>query len=157
MKKILIALDYNPTAQKVAEAGYALAKDMKAEVILFHAIADSLYYYSLQYSPIMGYNGLNDTDPAQIINETNKLRKSAQLFLDKSKQHLADVTIQTIIGEGEFSESIIQTAKDEHVDIVVMGSHCRSGLDRILMGSIAEKVLYHITIPVFIIPTREDN
>jgi nucleotide-binding universal stress UspA family protein len=46
LKKVLIALDYDPTAQKVAETGYSLAKAMGAEVILLHAISDPVYYSS---------------------------------------------------------------------------------------------------------------
>ena len=57
MKKVLIALDYNPTAQKVAEAGFSMAKAMNAEVILLHVISDPVYYSSTEYSPIMGFNG----------------------------------------------------------------------------------------------------
>ena len=46
MKKILIALDYNPTAQKIAETGFSLAKAMNAQVVLLHVIADPVYYSS---------------------------------------------------------------------------------------------------------------
>ena len=53
MKKILIALDYNPSAEKIAEAGYALAKATNAAVILMHVVADPVYYSNLDYSPIM--------------------------------------------------------------------------------------------------------
>ena len=52
MKKILIALDYDPTAQKVAEAGFSLAKAMGANVVLIHVVADIMYYSSMAYSPI---------------------------------------------------------------------------------------------------------
>jgi len=44
MKKILIALDYNPSAQKIAEAGHALSKALGAEVCLTHVIGDTAYY-----------------------------------------------------------------------------------------------------------------
>ena len=44
LKKILIALDYDPTAKKVAEAGYTLAVAMNAEVTLLHVISDPVYY-----------------------------------------------------------------------------------------------------------------
>jgi len=53
VKKVLIALDYDPTAQKVAEKGFVLAKTMGAEVILLHVITDPVYYASTEYSPIM--------------------------------------------------------------------------------------------------------
>jgi nucleotide-binding universal stress UspA family protein len=50
MKKVLIALDYNPTAQKVAEVGFSMAKAMNAEITLLHVIADPVYYSSPGYS-----------------------------------------------------------------------------------------------------------
>jgi len=65
MKKILIALDYDPTAQKVAEQGYTLAKAMGAEVILMHVVNDHIYYTTTDFSPIMGYGGFMDIDKFQ--------------------------------------------------------------------------------------------
>ena len=57
MKKVLIALDFNPTAQKVAEIGFSMAKSMNAEVILLHVITDPVFYSTAGYSPIMGFTG----------------------------------------------------------------------------------------------------
>lgn len=62
MKKILIALDYDPSAQKIVEEGYALAKSINAQVILLHTISDAAYYSSLNYSPIIGYDSFSNLD-----------------------------------------------------------------------------------------------
>jgi nucleotide-binding universal stress UspA family protein len=154
IKKVLIALDYNPTAQKVAETGFSLAKNMGAEVILMHVISDPVYYSSPEYSPIMGFTGYNlGTSISQLASD-DELKKASLHFLDKSKHHLGDETIQTLVEEGDFAESILKTAKDLHVDIIVMGSHSRRWLDDILMGSVTTKVLHHTSIPLFIIPTK---
>ena len=153
MKKILIALDYNPTAQKVAETGHKLAKAMKARTILLHVISDATYYSSLNYSPIMGFGGFS-RDTIQ-IDTAEELKKVAQDYLDKSKQHLRDRMIETVVRKGDFGETILKTATDLNVDIIVMGTHSRRGLEKILMGSVAEKVLHHSLIPLFIIPTRD--
>ncbi|MEO6001384.1 MAG: universal stress protein, partial [Chitinophagaceae bacterium] len=75
-------------------------------------------------------------------------------YLDKSKQHLKDETIQIIVGNGVFPEVILNTAKELNVDIIVMGTHSRHGLEKILVGSVAENVLHHSLIPLFIIPTK---
>ena len=154
MKKILIALDYDPSAQKIAETGYALAKSMNAQVILLHAISDATYYSSLNYSPIMGFDSFSNLDIFQ-ADAVEELNKAAQEYLDKSKQHLGDETIQTIIKDGDFGQSILDTATEMNVDIIVMGTHSRHGLDKILMGSVAEKVLHKSSIPLFIIPTKD--
>jgi nucleotide-binding universal stress UspA family protein len=153
LKKVLIALDYNPTAQKVAESGFAMAKAMNAEVILLHVISDPVYYSSTEYSPIMGYTGYMETTQEQ-SDSVEALKSASQHFLDKTKLHLGDNSIQTRVTEGDFAESIIKTAKLAHADIIVMGSHSMKWLENILMGSVTEKVLRHTPIPLFIIPTR---
>jgi nucleotide-binding universal stress UspA family protein len=154
MKKVLIALDYNPTAQKVAETGYLLSKTMGAEVILLHVITDPVFYTSMDYSPIMGLNNYMDMNPLR-LDSIEGLKMASQYFLDKSKQHLDDETIQTVVKEGDFAETILNTAKEMNADIIVMGSHSQKWLENIIMGSVTEKVLNHTSIPLFIVPTKQ--
>jgi nucleotide-binding universal stress UspA family protein len=156
IKKVLIALDYNPTAQKIAETGFRMAKSMDAEVILLHVLSDFVDYSSTDYSPIMGFNGYNNLGPFQ-PDSVDGLTKASQFYLDKTKEHLADKTIQTIIKEGDYADTILKVAKDIHADIIVMGSHSRKWLEKIVMGSVTEKVLNHTTIPLFIVPTKKHN
>jgi len=156
MKKVLIALDYNPTAQKIAETGYELAKAMGAEVMLLHVISDPVYYSSTDYSPIMGFTGYLNSDPLQ-LNPTEMLKSASLNFLDKSRNHLGDNSINTMIAEGDFAGSILKSAKNWHADLIVMGSHSRKWLENIVMGSVTEEVLHHTTIPLYIIPTRIHN
>jgi nucleotide-binding universal stress UspA family protein len=154
MKKVLIALDYNPTAQKVAEVGFSLAKSMNAKVILLHIITDPVFYATSGYSPIMGFSGYIDVNPLQLDN-VQGLKKASLEFLDKSKQHLGDKSIQTLVKEGDIADTILQTAKDEHTDIIVVGSHSQKWLEKILIGSVSEKVLNHTSIPLLIVPTKK--
>jgi nucleotide-binding universal stress UspA family protein len=156
MKKVLISLDYNPTAKKVAEVGFSLAKAMKAEVILLHVLSNPVYYSSTDYSPIMGFTGYVGLDPAK-LDIAEELKKKSKQFLDKSKHHLGDESIQTLVTDGDFAESILKTAKDLHADIIVMGSHSRKWLENIIMGSVTEEVLRHTSIPLFIIPTKQNK
>jgi nucleotide-binding universal stress UspA family protein len=156
IQKVLIALDYNPTAQKVAELGFSLAKTIGAEITLLHVISDPVYYSSTEYSPIMGFTGFRDQGQLQ-LDSIDALKKVSQQFLDKSKLHLGDKTIQTLVEEGDFAESILKVAKDLHADIIVMGTHSRKWLENIVMGSVTEKVLNHTSIPMFIIPTKKHN
>jgi nucleotide-binding universal stress UspA family protein len=156
MKKVLIALDYDPTAQKVAETGFSLAKAMGAEVILLHVITDPVFYYSSEYSPIMGIWGAMDTSQFQLDN-LDGLKKASLHFLEKFKQHLGDDNIQTLIKDGDIADSILKTAKEVHADIIIMGTHSRRWLENIIMGSDAEKVLQHTKIPLFIIPTKKHD
>ncbi len=156
MKKVLIALDYNPTAQKVAEAGFSLAKAMGAEVTLIHVITDPVYYSSTAYSPIMGFSGYMDLNYSQpgIIDE---LKKVSEDFLDQSKKHLGDTNIQTQVKEGDIAGTILEFAKEFKADIIVLGSHSQRWLEAVVMGSVTKKVLHNTTIPLFIIPTKKQN
>jgi len=154
ISKVLIALDYNPTAQKVAEVGYSVAKSMNAEVTLLHVITDPVFYSTSGYSPIMGFSGYIDMSPMQ-LDSVDGLKNASLQYLDKSKQHLGDKTIQTIVKEGDFADSILETASELHADIIVVGSHSRKWLENVLMGSVTEKVLHNSKIPLLIVPTKK--
>lgn len=153
MKKVLIALDYSPTAQRIAERGYDLAKAMNAQTILLHVISGPGYYSSLNYSPIMGFEGFSvDTIESDTAGE---LRRSVEDFLEKSKRYLGDEMIETVVRNGEPGEAILETAEELEADIIVIGTHSRSSLERLLVGSVAENILHHSLIPLFIVPTKE--
>jgi len=146
IKKVLIAMDYDETSQKVAEVGFSMAKAMNAEIILLHVISEKLVYYS-------SYDFMRELR----VDVMEDLKKSTQAFLDKAKKHLGDESIQTILKEGAIAETILKTAKDLHVDVIVMGTHSRKWLENIILGSEAEDVLKKTTKPLFIVPTRREN
>lgn len=155
MKRVLIALDYNPSAQKVAETGYLLAKAMKAEVVLLHVITESSYYSAITHGSIMGFPGYIDPGLATLA-PPEKLRKKSFDFLDQTRKHLKDETIGTEVIEGYTAENILKVAKKISADLIVIGSHSRRWLEKILVGSVTEEVLRHSSIPLFIIPIKEE-
>lgn len=154
LNKVLIALDYDPTAQIIAETGFSLAKSMDAEIILLHVISDPVYYSSTDYSPIMGFTGYMDMAPIQ-LDSAEGLKKASNHYLDQTKLHLGEKSIKTMVKEGDFADSILDAAKETKADLIVMGSHSRKWLEKIVMGSVTEKVLNHTTIPLFIVPTKK--
>ena len=152
--KVLIALDYDPSAQKVAETGYLFAEAMGAEVTLLHVISDPVYYSSTVYSPIMGFTGYMDMDPMQ-LDSVDGLKNASLNYLNNIKQHLNDESIQVHVKEGDFAATILETAASLHADAIVMGSHSRKWLEKILMGSVTEELLNQSSIPLVIIPTKK--
>jgi nucleotide-binding universal stress UspA family protein len=154
MKTVLIALDYNPTAKKVAETGYSLAKSLKAKVILLHVFADPTFYATSGFDPIMGYEGFVDVSPT-VLESTEGLKDASLQYLDKTRQYLGDDEIQILVNEGDIAKTILSTAKDQHADVIVMGSHSQRWLENIVMGSVTEKVVNKSPVPLFIIPTRK--
>ena len=85
-------MDYDPTAQKVAEEGFSLVTSMKARMMLVHVITDPVYYSSTAYSPIISFGGFIDRDFLQ-SDVNDGLNKASQNFLNKSKQYLGDESI----------------------------------------------------------------
>src|SRR5450759_140215 len=145
MKRVLIALDYDPTAQKVAEVGFTMARSMNAEVILLHVITDPVFYSTAGYSPVMGFTGYMDMAPVQ-FESIDGLKNASLQFLEKSKHHLGDKTIRTLVKEGDFADAILETAQELKAEIIVVGSHSRKWLENIVMGSVTEKVLHNTSI-----------
>lgn len=154
MKKVLIALDYDPSAERIAEIGYSVAKGMGAQTILLHVVADANYYSDMSYSPIMGFNGFIYPDIDEMI--VKDLLIQSHDYLENSKKHLGDETIETVVKEGDYAETIERIAKDYQVDMIVVGTHNRRGLDRMISGNTSETLLKNIKIPLLIIPNKVD-
>ncbi|MDE3124263.1 MAG: universal stress protein [Bacteroidota bacterium] len=151
MKKVLIAIDYNPSAQLIAEKGYQLAKAMQAEVCLIHVVADA-GYYSVDYSPIMGFGGFNTANTIELVEE---LKTQAGNFLSSAVKHLGDEHVKTVILEGDTADVILSYADEYNADIIVIGSHSHSGLDTLLLGNVPAKILKLTKKPLFIVPTGQ--
>lgn len=156
MKKVLIALDYDPSAQQIAESGHALAQRMNAETILMHVVSEPAYYSTVGVPPLTGFNYQLNVVPLMLENDAD-LKMEAQKYLDRIITHLGGGNIQTLVKEGEAHDVILGTAKELHADIIVLGTHSRRWLENILMGSVAEKVLKNTKVPLYIIPLKKEQ
>lgn len=151
MKKILIAIDYNPVSEKVAEAGYKLAQTMEAEVCLMHVMAD-IAYYGTPFPTFMGYEGYTMSPD---INIAEELKRIGEDYLESAARHLNDNSVSTYMGEGDTAHAILDYAKDWKADLIVMGTHSHSALEKILLGTVASKVLEKTHIPVYMVPVNK--
>lgn len=149
MKKVLIALDYDAFAEKIAATGYAVAKAMNAEVLLLHVVREPAFYSTTEYSPIMGYTGFSGLE---LTEAAHGLKKEAYNFLERSREHLGDNNIKLLATEGDFADAIIEAAAQFNADLIVMGTHPRKGLDKLLMGNLTEKILNTSSVPLLAIP-----
>lgn len=156
MKKVLISLDYDPSAQKIAEAGFSFAQNMRAEITLLHVLTDPKDYKLTKHITVMGFAGDLDTNE-KLSEKTLEPKKLSQQFLEKSKLYLGDNRIQTLLDEGDCAEAILKAAYKISADVIVMGSHSKKWFENTTMGSVTEKVLQNTTIPVLIIPTKKQS
>lgn len=151
MKRVLIALDYGLSAQKIAEQGFELAKSMNAKVTLLHVVADESYYNAIDSAAFVGFYGYDYFDTV----DSDSLINSSLNFLENIKTHLKDSTIETIAKQGDFATVILDTAENQNSSIIVMGTHSHNWLEKAIMGSVTESVLASTIIPLFIIPIKE--
>jgi nucleotide-binding universal stress UspA family protein len=151
MKKVLIAIDYNSSAKKVAESGYAFAKLMNAEISIVHAISD-ISHYAMEYSPTMGFERFNSDGPYMNIEEqTNE----AYNYLECVVQHLNDKNITTCVLDGRTSKTILEYAISWKADLIVMGTQNHSGFEKLCPGNVTSIILKRSDIPVLVIPSEK--
>ena len=150
MKNVLIAVDYAEASQRVVAEGYAFAKALQANVTLLHVITDSNYYTL----PVMGSEGYY-YDYYDMSDTREKLIASSNKFLNKIKNLMHDENIKILVEEGDTADTIIDISKKINADVIILGSHSRSWLDNIIMGSVTNKVIKHSKIPLYIIPIKK--
>jgi nucleotide-binding universal stress UspA family protein len=100
------------------------------------------------------------TEPLPIADITEQLEDSAERELPKLAEceECSGIDVEEMIVHGEASSEIVRVAKERKVDLIVIASHGRTGLGRILFGSTAEAVVRHATCPVLVVkPTPETS
>jgi universal stress protein A len=132
VNKILFPTDFSPAGEQALEMAASLARDAGATLIVVHVEEPPIAYGGGEL-----YYGIEGVDREQLL---QKLRDTRP----------ADPTVACLhkLMVGDPAEAILQLAADEHVDLIVMGTHGRRGLTRLLMGSVAEAVVRRATCPV---------
>lgn len=142
-KHILIAVDDSSIAYAAAEQALKLAKDLHAKVTLMSVIA---------VDPFVGVD-FYKVAPA-VTDYFLQAEESAQARLAELKQSFvhAGITLNTQVIRGVVpAEGIIQVANDVKADLIMMGSHGRTGLKKMMLGSVAQSVLAQSQIPVLVV------
>ena len=132
--KILFPSDFSHTGDAALEMATALARDAGATLVIVHVEEHSTAYGGGEF-----YYGI--AEPA-----TADLRR----MLAEVKPTDPQVPYQHRLITGEPASAIARLAEDENVDMIAMGTHGRSGLSRLLMGSVAEAVVRRAKCPVLI-------
>ncbi|MDR3073895.1 MAG: universal stress protein [Deltaproteobacteria bacterium] len=139
IKKILCAVDLSEHSKLVAEYATTLAKSFDAEVIVLYTAPSLSQYVGFHVPPssIENFVGEIVTGAEQSMEEF-----IAEAFTDPA------VKAKGIILSGYAAQEIVGYAVKNDVDIIVMGTHGRTGIDRMLFGSVAEKVVKTAAVPV---------
>jgi nucleotide-binding universal stress UspA family protein len=146
-KKILVPLDGSALAECVIPHIESIAKPWKSDVELISVVEPIEI-------PTRGKIALDDEDLKQINNE---LKQETHKYLLNVARRLenAGISAESIIIVGKTAESLIEYANDNDVDLIIMATHGRSGISKWFWGSITEKVLRAVNIPVLLIKATE--
>lgn len=140
---ILVALDESPMAYAAVEQALSLAQDLKSQVTIMSVIA---------IDPFVGVD-FYKVAPA-ITDYFIQAEKNAKERLEDVKQSFVrdglSVNIKLIHGVSP-SQGIIQVADEVNADLIIMGSHGRTGIQKVMLGSVAQNVLTQSPIPVLIV------
>jgi universal stress protein A len=139
MKKVLCPVDLSSRNSRAIEVASALARDPGAELIFLHVAVPEL--------PRTAGHAIVEVNQ-QIEKERTQLLQLRPTHPEISCRH------ETI--RGDAAEVIVKFANENQVDLIVMATHGRSGLSRLLLGSVAEEVLRQAICPVLTIRAKDD-
>ncbi len=133
ISKILLATDFSSESQLALQYALSLAKRYDSELFIAHAVSSNA-----------GETGI-ETVPLHDLMQSNAQRNVA--LLDQTEE-LKSLPHEVLVESGEAWDVLKEVACNKNVDLIVMGTHGRGGIDKLFLGSTAEKVIRHASCPV---------
>lgn len=133
MQRILSVTDFSAPARNAQRYAVNLAETFDAQLYVFHAVTEEVFVPA------------PDVAAVWLHAELDRSRKALAAEVEKIK------TTRPVIQEvrqGNAAQEIIRYATEQNIDLIVLGTHGRTGLSRFLLGSVAEKVVRLATCPV---------
>jgi nucleotide-binding universal stress UspA family protein len=137
IKSILHPTDFSKPSEHALRFACALARDYQARLVLLHVVEPPVYYGEL---------GMTVPLPAD-YHEHLRERLSHLVPGDSG------LPVETVLVEGVAWREILSVAEEQHCDLIVMGTHGRTGISRVLLGSVVEQVSRHSRLPVLTLKT----
>jgi nucleotide-binding universal stress UspA family protein len=137
LKKILAPTDLSDLSARGVRYACQLARDIGAELIIFN---------------VMLLDETNRIDKQDLERQRTRLDS---FVTDKVTDVTGNLKFQKMVDAGDAYGTILDCADSEHVDLIVMSSHGRSGLSRMLIGSVTDKILRGASCPVLVVPIQK--
>ena len=149
-EQILVAIDGSPTSDKALDEAIRLAWMSGARLRLVHVV-DELSHVN-GFEPPMNY--LSEIVPL--------MRQAGEALLASRRQKAMDQGVETdavLVADspGRICDHVAEQARRAGADLIVVGSHGRRGIGRVLLGSDAEQIVRHASVPVLVVRTPEGH
>jgi len=154
--RILVGIDESKYADHAASYGFDLARKFNAAIGIVNIIEPVPATVSPMNDTTFGlpFEGVADVNNAELINTQNR---AADTLLDRIVQKYGSgLQVTQYTDYGSSSDGIINCSAQFAADLVIIGTHHRSGFDRLLMGSVAEEVVRKSKVPVLTVPLNEE-
>ncbi len=144
MKNIAVGIDFSDVAEPVLKRAAELAKALDAHLHLVHIYAPEPDFVGYaEYA----YPGEDERDE-ELREEKKKIRE----WIDELKKE--GVEASGYMREGDTAQGLLEFAKKREANMLVIGTHGRGFVERMLLGSVAEAIIRHATLPVVVVPSR---
>ncbi len=141
IKNILVPTDFSETSAKALDWAIEIAKPQRAEIHIIHVLEPIAYPVEW----LEGFSGMEALEDAIAANARKALENLA------NRVRNAGLSVQTSLVFGYPPEAIISYVKEHDISMICMGSHKRSGLEKLIIGSTTEKVVRQSPCPVLVI------
>jgi nucleotide-binding universal stress UspA family protein len=138
IKRILVPTDFSESAKHALTYGLSFAREYGAELILVHVVETLTVGYASDLFPV---------PMAEVFDEISGYAKT-EIGKLAAEIRQKEVSVREMVVQGKPSAEIVRIAKDEKVDIIVLGTHGKGMLDQALFGSTAERVIRKAPCPV---------
>lgn len=135
-KKILVPTDLSTASESALKYARYFNKHFRSEVIVLHA-------HHFELPPYFSSSQIND-----LKRELKRLGRAAERYVREQSEPVLGFPPQVRVVENPPSEAILEMARDDGYELVIMGMHGRRGLERLWLGSVTERVLRHSSLPV---------
>jgi nucleotide-binding universal stress UspA family protein len=144
VKTILVPTDFSEGSQAALDYAVTLAKSFHAKIVLLHVIETTTYTM---------------TEALQLVNVYDVVKTAVEPVLDQMVKDLQqrDLSASRSIAQGAAAHEIVSQAREAGADLIVMGTHGRRGVNHLLVGSVAERVVRTADCPVLTVRTPESG
>jgi len=140
INKILVATDFSDYARTAVDYARELARTFSAELVLTHVV------------PLPAYPFANGSYTTGAVDE--ELRAGIAKHLDEvvAAERKHGIEVRGVLSTGVASAEIVELAKEEKADLIVVATHGYTGIKHVMLGSTAERVLRNAPCPVAVVP-----
>jgi nucleotide-binding universal stress UspA family protein len=160
MRHILVPTDFSQAAQAAIDYAVDLCRDLGGRLTLLHVIFADRLQNEFPGLDALGYLSASRDEP-QIASERGRdLEQWKAVALEKlngciNAKWPTELAIDTVVVEGRPSERIVEHARTQNVDLIVMGTHGRGPVAQFFLGSVTENVLRSASCPVLVVRHHE--